>query len=160
MFPSFTRPGAVDIIMCLFAVVAMLYFLTFTKKAKLGDSRALLCCGSALVLLALVFGLYFNRYISYVNHSVVLAFAAAIFLMLAIMAEANAHLDRPYLRRMLAYVPSAIVLSFTLSVPDIIYSITEKGAPIADIYYDIIILALGIFQLVRFISLCTAKSED
>lgn len=157
VLPMFERPGAADILMCVFSAIALLYFLTYSAKAEIGDSRALLCCGPALTLLALVFGLYFNTSVSYVNHSVVLCYATSIFLMLATIAEANAFLRRPYLRRYLAYVPTAVVLSFALAVPDIIYAITHFDAPITDIYYDIIILALGVFHLVRFTSICSAK---
>ena len=157
---GYNRPGAATLVMCLFSIVAFFYFLTFTKKGNLGDSRAVLCSGSALVLLALVFGLYFNTSISYVNHSVILCYATCIFLMLSIVAEANGLLGRPHIRRYLACVPTAIVLSFTTSIPNIIYSITQGGAPITDFYYDIIILALGVFQLARLIAVCMTKPAE
>ncbi|MBQ6893139.1 MAG: hypothetical protein IJN48_02945 [Clostridia bacterium] len=155
VLPVLDNPSSADLVMTLFAVMAVLYFVS--GKSKIGDARALLCSGSALVLLALVFGLYFNPEISYVNHSVVLCFAASIFLMLATVAEANAILKRPCLRRYLAYAPTAIVLSFSLSIPDIIYAVTNASAPLTDIYYDFIILAMGIYHLAKLITVALEK---
>lgn len=157
VLPMFERPGVADIVMMLLSIVSVLFFLSYEAKEKLGDSRALLCSAPAIVLLALVFGLYFNPKVSYINHSVVLAFATSIFLMLTTLAEANSILKRPALRRYLAYAPTAIVLSFALSIPDIIFAITNLNAPISDIYYDIIILSLGVYHLARLTAIALEK---
>ncbi|MBQ8835908.1 MAG: hypothetical protein IJ002_00185 [Clostridia bacterium] len=144
-----------SLLMTLFAVVALLYFVSY--NAKIGEVRALLCSGSALVLLALVFGLYFDMSVSYINHSIVLCYAAAIFLMLATVAEANSYLGRPCLRRYLAFAPTAVVLSFALAIPDLIYAVANLSAPLTDIYYDVIILMLGVYHLVRLITIALTK---
>ena len=157
VIPAMQAPGAADIIMAIFASVSILYFLSNDASGKIGDARALLCASPALVLLALVFGLYFNTKISYVNHSVILCYAAAIFLMLASVAEANSILKRPYLRRYLAYAPTAVVLAFALSIPDIIFAIANLKAPLTDIFYDIIIFALGVYHLVKLCAIAYEK---
>ncbi len=160
VIPTLQTPGGADIVMLIFSVVSILYFLSFNASNKIGDARAILATAPALVLLALVFGLYFNTNISYVNHSVTLCYGAAIFLMLASVAEANAVLNRPYLRRYLSYAPTAVILAFALSIPDIIFAITSFKAPITDIFYDIIILALGVYHLARLISVATQKPTE
>ncbi len=160
VIPTMQAPGAADTIMAIFATVSILYFLSNDAKGKIGDARALLCTSPALVLLALVFGLYFNTNISYVNHSVILCYAAAIFLMLATVAEANSILKRPYLRRYLAYAPTAVVLAFALSIPDIIFAIANLKAPLTDIFYDIIIFALGVYHLVKLCVVACEKPDE
>ncbi len=162
VLPMLQDPNTAELVMALFSLVALFYFITDTKKV--GDARAVLACGSALVLLALVFGLYFSVFlgtgISYVNHTAVLCYATAIFLMLSAVAEANAILKRKFLCRYLSYAPVAIVLAFSLCVPNIIYTVTEKsGAPLRNFYFDIIILALGVYHLVRLVTLATIKPE-
>ena len=153
------KPSGAELVMALFCVVAMLFFIS-GKSQKLGDARALLCSGSALVLLALVFGIYFDLEISYINHSVVLCYAACIFLMLAIVAEANSYLGRPWLRRYLAFAPTAVVLSFALTIPDFIYAVLNLASPISDIYYDFIIFAMGVYHLVKLIRVSLVKFEE
>ena len=148
--------------MAILSIVAILYFLSLNSNEKLGDFRAVLCGSVALVLLVLVFGLYFNTSVSYVNHSVSLCYAAAIFLMLATLAEANALLKRPFLHRYLAYAPTAVVLSFSLAIPDIIYAASTLKAPLTDVFYDVIILTLGIYHLISLIitSFNTPKEDQ
>lgn len=160
VIPTMPTPATADIIMALFSAVSILYFFSHNASGKIGDARALLCTAPALVLLALVFGLYFNTNVSYVNHSVILCYAAAIFLMLATVAEANSILARPYLRRYLAYAPTAVVLSLSLSIPDIIFAIANLKAPLTDIFYDIIIFALGIYHLVNLIAIAIKKPVE
>lgn len=157
LLPMLRTPSGVDILLAVIGVVAMLYFATFIYKQKIGDTRALLCSSVALALLFLVFGLYFNTSISYINHSIVLTYATAIFLMLATVAEANGLLRRPCFKRYLAFAPTAVILAFTLSIPDLIYAVTNGAAPITDIFYDIIFLSLGIFHLSRIITICKVK---
>ncbi len=157
VLPTLSSPALSALVMSLFAVVALLFFVSGNEK--LGDTRALLALGSALTLLALVFGLYFNTQISYVNHSAILCYAACIFLMLATVAEANSILKRPFLRRYLSYAPTAAVLAISLSVTDIIYAIANAKAPLTDIYYDFIILTMGVYHLVKLISLSLVKPE-
>jgi len=160
VIPTLQDPNVASVIMALFSIVAILYFLTHNSSDKLGDARAILCAAPALVLLALVFGLYFNTGVSYINHSVILCYAAAIFLMLATVAEANAVLQRPYLRRYMAYAPTAVVLSFALSIPDIISAITNTAAPLTDVFYDIIILALGIYHFANLCVIAASKPTE
>ncbi|MBQ4151100.1 MAG: hypothetical protein IJC81_04790 [Clostridia bacterium] len=157
VIPTVSRPTTAEIFMALFSAVAVLYFLSANAKHKIGDARALLCTSSALVLLILVFGLYFNPTISYINHSGVLCYAAAIFLMLATVAEANSILKRAALRRYLAFAPVAIVLAFSLSVPDIIYALSNMKAPVIDIFYDIIIFGLAVYHLARLVTIAITK---
>lgn len=162
-FAAFGRLLLADGLICIFALIGAFYYFTERQYAKKGaDFRALLCSANALALLVMVFGLYFNDSVSYVNHSVVLAFAAAIFLMLALVAEANFALNRPAYRRYFSYAPTAVVLSFTLAVPDLIAAITRGEAVITDIFYDILILALGLHQLARLSALAFSaeKTED
>ena len=146
VLPMFEAPSGADLVMSAFAAAAMLYYFTDGKKA---DFRALLCIASALVLLVMVFGLYFNKSISYVNHTVVLGYAATIFMMLTIAAESNFLLGRSAYRRYLSYAPTAAALSLALSVPDLIYFATDRIVVMTDIYYDILLLAFGIYHLVR-----------
>ena len=162
VLPNLNDPAGTDLLACVFAAIALLYFISFEKcNIKLGDSRSLLCAGTALCLLAIVFGLYFNKNISYVNHSVVLLYATAIFLMLTTVAEANSFIRRPFIKRYLAYAPTAVILSFTLSVSDIVYTLSNKVSPITDVIYDIVILSLGFFHLARLIAVCqAAKVKD
>lgn len=154
VIPSFGGIGIADVAMMALSAVAMLYFFTADKK---GDFRALLCISSALVLLAMVLGLYFNSSISYINHSIVLCFAAAIFTMLAFAAEANFALGRPAYRRYLSYAPSAAALSLTVAIPDIVYFITSKTAVISNIYFDILFFAFGIYHLARLTEIAVKK---
>lgn len=158
VLPMFETPGILDLIMVAFAAAAMLYYFTGDKKA---DFRALLCISSALMLLIMVFGLYFNESISYVNHTIVLGYAATIFMMLTIAAEANFLLGRSAYRRYLSYAPTAIALSLSLSIPDFVYYATARTAVMTDLYYDILLLAFGIYHLVRIalIAVSTEKEE-
>ncbi len=156
VLPMFTLPGA-EAVMALFALVAMLYFFSTDKK---GDFRSLLCTASALVLLVMVFGLYFNAKFSYVNHSGVLCFAAAIFLMLTFVAEANFAFGNTAYRRYLAYAPTAVILSFTLSVPDLLFAVTNGVSVITNFYYDILFLAFGIYHLTRLVVLSLEPAKE
>ena len=158
VLPVFERPGAADLAMAFFACIAMLYYFSAGKK---GDFRALLCSASALLLLALVFGLYFNPKVSYINHSVVLCYAASIFTMLAFTAEANFALGRSAYRRYLSYAPVATALSVTLAIPDILLCITAGACVLPDLFYDILLLAFGLYHFVRLVLLsATTKKED
>lgn len=157
VLPMFEMPGVLDLIMAAFAAAAMLYYFTGDKKA---DFRALLCISSALMLLMMVFGLYFNESISYVNHSVVLCYAASIFMMLTVTAEANFLLGRSAYRRYLSYAPTAVALSLSLSIPDLIYSITARTTVITDMYYDILFLAFGIYHLVRLVLIAVSTEKE
>lgn len=159
LIPTIPSPTGADLLTTVLGVIALIYFMTFIRKGEIGDTMALLASGPALTLLALVFGLYFNTAISYINHSVVLAYATAIFLMLASVTEAGGYLKRPVLKRYLAYAPTAVILSFTLTIPDIIYALTHTAVPIVDIYNDIIIFIIGIFHLARLVTLSTVKEE-
>lgn len=152
-----------DVPLCILALIGSFYYFTERQYANGGaDFRALLCSANALALLVMIFGLYFNKNVSYVNHSIMLAFAAAIFLMLAIVAEANFSLGRPAYRRFFSYAPTAVVLSFSLAIPDLVTAFTDGKAVITDIFYDILILALGLHQLARLSALAfsTEKTED
>ncbi len=149
VIPTLNAPTVADLFMALFAIAAILYFFSLNSNSKLGDASAILCAAPALVLLVLVFGLYFNPTVSYINHSIILCYAASIFLMLATVAEANAFLGRPFLHRYLAYAPTAVVLSFSLAIPDIVYALTALKAPLTDVFYDVIILTLGIYHLIK-----------
>lgn len=160
VLPTMTSPGTADIIMAIFSAVSILFFFSSGASGKIGDARALLCAAPALVLLAMVFGLYFNTNISYVNHSVILCYAAAIFLMLATVAQANSILKRPHLRRYLAYAPTAVALAFSLSIPDIIFALSNLKAPLTDIFYDIIIFALGVYHLVNLFVIALEKPNE
>lgn len=158
VLPMFETPNGASLIMSVFAAAAMLYYFTGDKKA---DFRALLCIASALVLLVMVFSLYFNTSISYINHTVVLGYAAAIFMMLTVAAEANFLLTRSVYRRYLSYAPTAVALSLSLSIPDLVYYAAAGTAVMTDIYYDILLLAFGIYHLVRvaLIAVSTVKEE-
>ena len=156
VIPALGGIDAFDLALLAFSVVAMLYYLTIGKKAPF---RSLLCIASSLVLLVIVLDLYFDRTVSYTNHSVVLCFATAIFSALTFAAEANFSLGRSAYKRYLSYVSTAITLSFALSVPDIVYFAVSKTAVIADIYFDVIILAFGIYHLARLIEIALYKEE-
>lgn len=157
VLPMFNKVPGVELFMALLALVAMLYYFTVDKK---GDFRALLCSASALLLLALVFGLYFNAEFSYINHSGVLCFAAAIFLMLAFAAEANFALGNTAYRRYYAYAPTAVILSFALAIPDLLLAITDRVAAITNIYYDILFLAFGIYHLTRLAVIAATPAKE
>lgn len=139
---------------CLFAVFALLYF--YTENAK-GDFRALFCISNALLLLAIVFGVYFDRSIAYVNHSAALFYAAAVFVMLAFLAEGNFRLGRSAYRRLLSYAPSAAVLSISLALPNLIYALFSRRAVIVDVYNDVLFLAYGIYFLLRLYAIASVK---
>ena len=149
VLPAYTVSG-VDLALTVLALAAMLYYFTVDKK---GDFRALLCSASALLLLVMIFGLYFDPTFGYVNHSGILAFSTAIFVMLAFSAEANFALGMPAYRRYFAYAPPAAILSLALSLPDLIYTITVGGAVLTIVYYDILFLAFGIYHLTRLVVL-------
>ncbi len=157
VLPMLKSAPSVDLVISLFSLIAMLYYFTVGKK---GNFRALLCSASALLLLALVFGLYFNAEFSYINHSGVLAFAAAIFLMLAFVAEANFALGGTAYRRYLAYAPTAVILAFTLSIPDLLFAITEGVSVITNFYYDILFFAFGIYHLTRLAALAAEPVKE
>ncbi|MBQ9429696.1 MAG: hypothetical protein IJU41_09210 [Clostridia bacterium] len=141
---------------CLFAVFGLLYF--FTANAK-GDFHALLCISNALLILAIVFGVYFDRRISYVNHSGALFYAAAVFVMLSLLAECNFNLGRSAYRRFCSYAPTAAVLTVSLALPDIVYAIAFRRAVVLDVYYDILLLTYGVYCLVRLFTLALDKTE-
>ena len=155
VIPSFEITGG-DLAIAGLSAVAMLYFLTFDKK---NDFCAILCIASSLVTLGIVLILYFDRSVSFVNHSVMLCFAACIFSALAFAAEANFALGRPAMKRYIAYAPAAIALSFTLAVPDIIFFAQNRVAIISDIYFDIIILAFGIYHIAHLADIAFNKEE-
>ena len=157
VLPVFDRLPGSEVVMAVFALIAMLYYFTIGKK---GDFRALLCSASALVLLAMVFGLYFNAAFSYVNHSGILCFAAAIFLMLSFVAEANFALGKTAYGRYYAYAPTAVILSFALSIPDLLFAVTGGGAAITNVYYDILFLTFGIYHLTRLAALSFAPVKE
>ena len=114
----------------------------------------------ALSLLVLVFDLYFDKTVSFANHSVKLAFAAAIFLMLTLLSEANFALRRPEAwRRYFCYAPTAILLSMTLAIPDLIAAAVHHRALVSDLYYDILIFAIGLHQAARLGAMAFAKEN-
>lgn len=158
ILPGSTAPANSELISAVLCVPAVLYFAS--GKSKMGDARAILCTGSALILLALVFGLYFSTEISYVNHNAILCYGAAIFMMLTIVAEANSLLGRKFLRRYISYAPVAIVLSFALSIPNITYAIINLAAPTQNIYHDFIFFALGAYHLAKLLSLTLIKPVE
>ena len=158
VLPILAKPTTFELLMALFSALAIFYYLSL--NSKLGDARALLCAGNALVLLVLVFGLYFSQTISYINHSAILCYAAAIFMMLTVIAEANGILCRRYLRRYISYAPVAVVLAFALSVPDLIYAVINLSAPLNNIYYDFIFLGLAAYHLVRLITLAKVTPAE
>ena len=158
VLPMFDMPRAANIIMAVLSALAMLYYFSSDKK---GDFRALLCLASALVLLVMIFGLYFNESVSYVNHTIVLCFAALIFTMLSIAAEGNILLGRGAYRRYLSYAPTAVALCLTLSIPDIPFWLTDRVPVVTDVYYDILLFAFGVYHLVKLLQIAmqTAKEE-
>ena len=158
IIPGTAAPTNFELVSAVICALPILYFVS--GKSKIGDVRAILCTGSALVLLVLVFGLYFSTEISYVNHNAVLCYGAAIFMMLTVVAEANSILGRKFLRRYIAYAPVSVVLSFALSVPDIVYAVVNLSAPTQNIYHDFIFLVLGAYHLAKLISLTLIKPVE
>ena len=156
VIPSFAPVNMGDVAMAALSAIAMLYFFTLDKKS---DSRSVLAIASSLVLLAIVLILYFDRTVSYVNHSVILAFAACIFSALTFAAEANFALGRSVYRRYLAYAPGAIALAFATALPNLIYFIKNRLTNTLDIYFDIIILVFGIYHLSRLAEIAFYKEE-
>ncbi|MBR5538327.1 MAG: hypothetical protein IKU61_00360 [Clostridia bacterium] len=156
VIPSLGGIDGFDIATLAFCAVAMLYYFTLDKKAPF---RSLLCAASAIVLLTFILALYFDRGVSFVNHSVMLCFAAAIFSALTFTAEANFPLGRAAYHRYIAYAPSAIILSFAISIPDIVFCIEHRLAPLTDIYYDVILLVFGLYHLARLAEIAFYKEE-
>ena len=154
VLPAASEVKAANLATLAFCAVAMLYFFTLGKKAHF---RSILCISNALVLLSIVLTLYFDRTVSFVNHSIVLCFAACIFSSLTFAAEANFALERKAYRRYLAYSASAVVLSFATAVPDIIFRISKGYTVLTDIYFDVIILAYGIYHLSRLTEIALKK---
>ena len=141
MFAVFTSIDIAAVFLGVFALIGSFYYFTERQyKGKNADFRALLCASVALSLLVLVFDLYFNKTVSFANHSVKLAFAAAIFLMLTLLSE-------------------AILLSMTLAVPDLIAAAAQHTAVISDLYYDILIFAIGLHQAARLGAVAFAKEN-
>lgn len=161
MFAVFSSINIADVFLGIFALVGSFYYFTERQyKGKSADFRALLCSSVALALLVLVFDLYFDKTVSFANHSVKLAFAAAIFLMLTLLSEANFSLRRPEAwRRYFCYAPTAILLSMTLTVPDLIAAVAQHTAVISDLYYDILIFAIGLHQAARLGAVAFAKEN-
>ena len=161
MFAVFSSINIADVFLGIFALVGSFYYFTERQyKGKSADFRALLCSSVALALLVLVFDLYFDKTVSFANHSVKLAFAAAIFLMLTLLSEANFSLRRPEAwRRYFCYAPTAILLSMTLAVPDLIAAVAQHTAVISDLYYDILIFAIGLHQAARLGAVAFAKEN-
>lgn len=157
LLPTLETPAPVNLLMCVFAAASLLFYFSHGKQS---DVRALFCLSPALVLLVMIFGLYFNGSVSYINHTIVLCFAAAIFTMLATAAEANILLGRPAYRRYLSYAPVAIALCFTLSVPDILYWMTDRVIAVTDIYYDILFFALGVYHAARLLLIALAPVKE
>lgn len=155
---------AADLIACPFALLAAFYQWTnFRGKHKTGDFRGLLTLCGALVCLSVVFGLYFNPHLSYINHTVVLAFAAFVFLMLTAAAEANFEIGRSAYRRLFSYAPISIVFTLTLAVPDFVYRFVRGNLLLSDIFYDILLLAFGLYYFAKLTAVLTArgkKTED
>lgn len=161
VLPNFERPQFAALLMLPFALISAAYYFAGSKKeTHNGDFRALLCLCPALVLLILVFGLYFDSTVSYINHSVVLCFAASIFTILAGTAEANSMLGRPCYRRYLSYAPTAVTLCFTLSIPDLLFYCTNRAVVLTDIYYDILLFAFGLYHLARLFALALQTNKE
>ena len=161
MFAVFTSIDIAAVFLGIFALIGSFYYFTERQyKGKNADFRALLCASVALSLLVLVFDLYFDKTVSFANHSVKLAFAAAIFLMLTLLSEANFSLRRPEAwRRYFCYAPTAILLSMTLAVPDLIAAAAYRTAVISDLYYDILIFTIGLHQAARLGAVAFAKEN-
>ena len=161
MFAVFTSIDIAAVFLGVFALIGSFYYFTERQyKGKNADFRALLCASVALSLLVLVFDLYFDKTVSFANHSVKLAFAAAIFLMLTLLSEANFALRRPEAwRRYFCYAPTAILLSMTLAVPDLIAAVAYRTAVISDLYYDILIFTIGLHQGARLGAVAFAKEN-
>lgn len=157
----FDRINLADVFLGIFALIGSFYYFTERQyKAKTAAFRALLCSAVSLSLLVLVFDLYFDGTVSFANHSVKLSFAAAIFLMLTLLAEANFPLARPDAwRKYFCYAPTAVLLSMTLSVPDLIAAAVYRTAVISDLYYDILIFAIGLHQAARLGAVAFAKEN-
>ncbi len=160
----FRRADTADLIACPFALLAALYQWTNLRgRRRTGDYRGLLTLCSALVCLVIVFGLYFNPKLSYINHTVVLAFAAFVFLMLTAAAEANFEIRRSAYRRFFSYAPVSMTLAFTLSIPDLLYRFIRGSALLSEFYYDILLLAFGLYYLAKLTAILTVrdgKTED
>ncbi len=161
MFAVFTSIDIAAVFLGIFALIGSFYYFTERQyKGKNADFRALLCASVALSLLVLVFDLYFDKTVSFANHSVKLAFAAAIFLMLTLLSEANFALRRPEAwRRYFCYAPTAILLSMTLAVPDLITAAAQHTAVISDLYYDVLIFTIGLHQAARLGAVAFAKEN-
>ncbi len=161
MFAIFGSFRIADLFLGIFALVGAFYYFTERQyRERSADFRALLCSSVALALLVMVFGLYFDSEVSFANHSIKLAFAAAVFLMLTLLAEANFSLRRPEAwRRYFCYAPTAVLLSVTLAVPDLIAAAVYHTAVISDLYYDILILAIGLHQAARLGAMAFAKEN-
>lgn len=161
MFAVFTSIDIAAVFLGIFALIGSFYYFTERQyKGKNADFRALLCASVAFSLLVLVFDLYFDKTVSFANHSVKLAFAAAIFLMLTLLSEANFSLRRPEAwRRYFCYAPTAILLSMTLAVPDLIAAAAYRTAVISDLYYDILIFTIGLHQAARLGAVAFAKEN-
>ena len=85
---------------------------------------------------------------------------AAIFLMLTLLSEANFALRRPEAwRRYFCYAPTAILLSMTLAVPDLIAAAAYRTAVISDLYYDILLFTIGLHQAARLGAVAFAKEN-
>ena len=161
MFAVLDRIVVADVFLGVFALIGAFYYFTEKQyRAKRAEFRALLCASVALALLVMIFDLYFDATVSFANHSVKLAFAAAIFLALTLMAEANFQFERPDARRRyFCYAPTAILLSMTLAIPDLIAAAVHHQALVSDLYYDILIFAVGLHQAARLGSIAFAKEN-
>lgn len=161
LFAVWDRIVLADVLLGIFALIGSAYYLTERQyKDKTADFRALLCSSAALALLVLVFSLYFDSTVSFVNHSIKLSFAAVVFLMLALITEAGVSIGRIDARRnFFCYVPTAVLLSMTLTVPDLIAAAIYRQALISDLYYDILMFALGLHQMARLGAAAFAKEN-
>lgn len=149
------------LLLCLFAFFAGLYYMTNHKRAaRGGEFRSLLCISAALFLLVMVFGLYFDKSVSYINHTVMLAFAAGVFSMLAVTAEANFALHRSAYRRYVCYAPASVVLTVSLALPDLLFFIRTKEVLVTNLYYDILLLAIGLTHFARLTAIAFPKKEN
>lgn len=161
MFAVLDRIVVADVFLGVFALIGAFYYFTERQyREKRADFRALLCASVALALLVMIFDLYFDATVSFADHSVKLAFAAAIFLALTLLAEANFRLERPdAFRRYFCYAPTAILLSTTLAIPDLIAAAVHHRALVSDLYYDILIFAIGLHQAARLGAMAFAKEN-
>ena len=161
MLAIFNRMDIAGVFLGIFTLIGSFYYFTEKQyRGKRAAFRALLCSAVSLALLVMVFDLYFDGNVSFANHSVKLAFAAAIFLMLTMLAEANFPFERPDAwRKYYCYAPTAVLLSMTLSVPDLIAAAVYRQAVISDLYYDILIFAVGLHQAARLGAIAFAKEN-